>query len=217
MRNDLVKNIIHQLKCGVYSANFNDSLVELLKREQAENNIFGVFHPLGFVIITLQDWSGGERLRLHIWPPDERKYNDGHTWIHNHGYSVISKVLIGKLTNYEYVISDFTSGCPVYDVSYVGNNSDLKITEKTCQVKLFSTVELANGSSYRLEKWKYHKVFVPENDITCTLILNFDKDFDSGNVLGTDEGNKDFLPFERINYNPLKLGLLLNCLYDQLT
>lgn len=55
------------------------------------------FHGNGFTQLYV-----GEKMRLHVWHPDLKKFDEHNAQIHNHRYDVYSRVLYGKLQHAVY-------------------------------------------------------------------------------------------------------------------
>lgn len=205
---DFIKNKISNRS---FDYDFYNHILELLQDLYEDKDLKGHLHPLGFTIITLQNWNNNERLRIHIWAKEGRKYNNNQSWIHNHEYSVFSLVLLGNLLNTKYkIIKDSQNrSLPIFNVAYDRMNSDLVLTNDTCDISVISNDNLDFGQFYYIPNWEFHKVEVPTNQITCTLVWNFDKEIGSPCVLGTDNMNQKFLPYERVEYNQEQLRMLL--------
>lgn len=219
MHSFLVEQIIDKYIKRVFDLKFYSMLLELLNECIRDKKLTGVLHPLGFIIITFKDWKNDQRFRLHIWPKVGRKYNNDQLWIHNHEYSVDSLVINGSLTNFRYDVDKdaLQRSFPIYNVFYNSNNSDLIATNETCNVLLTKKEKLISGSFYTIKRWNYHLVKVEEDNIACTLVLNYEKDISTGYVIGSKGILKPVFPYARDYYDATELRNLLLTLISNLT
>ncbi len=210
MENLPVENIKNCLKSKSIDSNFYHSLLSVLNNIKLDDNFSATWHPLGFIIITIQDWHLGERLRIHIWPKSIRKYNQGRNWIHNHEYNINSLVLVGKVINKRYILHRKSKGLPTYNVVHQGNNSDLIITGKFCEVKYLCSEEIKKGKVYTIKKSEYHLSETKTEIITATIVLNSEKSEESPTIIGIAEEKNSFFHYERKSCNKLFLNDLIS-------
>ncbi len=207
-----IENIKASIKTGVINRDFYFSLISLIENQMIENKIFGVWHPLGFIVITLQDWTEEERLRIHIWPESKREFNQGVNWIHNHAYDIISLVLIGNITNqkFQLVNQGINSALPTFSVEYNGNNSDLKMLNYRSDIESISQEIISNGNIYSIKKWDFHLSETNINEMTATIVLNTNRDKESPIIIGGSKQNDTSIKFARDEYNDDILYAMLN-------
>lgn len=191
--------IIDSLKNKSIDTDFYKILINIIESIIHKENLFGLWHPLGFIIITLQDWYRDERLRIHIWPASLRKYNNNKNWIHNHEYNITSLVLIGKIINnkYNFYFSEEEQQYPLYNVLHNGTNSDLVNTHKFCNIKFSTCEEIFSGQIYSIDKTEFHSSDTSLEEITCTLVLNKNKQTSSPNIVGEADYNQEKFIYKR--------------------
>jgi len=196
-----------------FSTTFNDLLHEI----KLSHDIKGLWHPLGFITLTLQNWHNNERLRLHIWHNVERRLNQGKMWIHNHEYNIVSLVLCGEIVNKRYQKLDCENGkLQVYNVIHKEQNSDLIATDYYCDLELTSVEQIKSGQFYSLNRTEFHSSEVSLNDITATLVLNIDKQESSPQIIGNEKNNSKEYIYKREYCHPKLLNESIDFLIRKL-
>jgi len=212
---DFIKKSLYNRQ---FTKGFYNSLLSVLKRLVGSRETSALWHPLGFVILTLQDWNLKDRLRIHIWTDTIRKYNQDRNWIHNHEYDIISLVLMGNIINerYQQVIKTDKESLPIYNVFHYENNSDLKITGNYCGLEFLSRDEVKKGEVYSISKGEFHLSETLPTEITSTIVLNTDKQLESPSIIGLRSKEDKVFAFKREACDRALLDRLIIRLVDQL-
>lgn len=211
-----VENIKNSLKSKSVDLDFYSSLLSILQSIRIDDDLSAVWHPLGFIIITIQDWHFGERVRIHIWPKSIRNYNQGRNWIHNHEYNINSLVLLGEVINKKYTLSKKNTGLPTYNVMHKGANSDLILTKKFCEVKFLSSEKIKKGKVYSIKKNEYHLSETKTEIVTSTIVLNSKKSKQSPTIVGNSKNNDSFIKYERKSCDKVLLNDLISELIKEI-
>jgi len=207
-----IRRIIDQMTAENFDAGFYTLLAGLLADLLLKGDVQGVLHPLGFVIVTLQDWQHDQRLRLHLWPESGRIYNNNQLWIHNHQYAVTSLVLLGSLTNTNYRIDTRAAspGYVIYEVLYYDSNSDLVDHGSACNVLFKGERTYQTGEHYLLKRGDFHIADTEADRVSCSLVLNSDPGKEPALVLGAaDDARPEFI-FSRGQFDQERLRDLLS-------
>jgi hypothetical protein len=53
------------------------------------------WHPLGFIHVKLADGAADDTYRLHLWSPKHRDQDEQRDKVHDHLFTVTSKVIAG--------------------------------------------------------------------------------------------------------------------------
>jgi hypothetical protein len=217
MHNSEIDYIKNSLKTEKINIEFYQVLIQYLESRLSNDDVHGLLHPLGFVILTLQDWCNGERLRIHIWQPDPKKYNN-RNWIHDHEYNIVSLVLKGVIINKKFncVLGLENGKFPVYNVQRYENNSDLFNTNKFCEISYNSSEEILSGNLYSIKRGEFHLSEAVDNEVTCTLVLNSDKAISPPTVIGIKNDDRMEFIYQREYVDSIFLKNLLKDLIKKL-
>jgi hypothetical protein len=169
-----------------------------LKRE----NPICLKHPLGFYVALLGR-NETEEWRFHFWPKESRAVIGIPPGIHTHDYRVESRILQGKLINTIYNVALVkTGGQPIYVVSYGGDryasetSNYLRQTTERVEPTVQRRDTLHCGDMYHIESHTYHKVTVPEQLETSTLVCMHGRSSGPVRVVGLD-GYPETISFKR--------------------
>lgn len=130
--------------------------------------------------------------------------------IHLHDMHVTSRLLVGALTNIQYVsypVADGSeSGHPVYEVVYEGNRYDRKTANTLCRTSVREAVtesdrlSLQAGDTYRIERYTLHEAVVAADVVTCTLVCMHEPTYGVVKLMGVD-GYPEELSFVRTEHD----------------
>jgi len=130
------------------------------------------WHPLGFVHVEL-DRNLSSAYRFHIWPPGERRSKKPNWQIHNHVFSLTSKVLAGSIENRVYEVVDVPQGeatNQLYEVAYGSASSELLPTGRFVMVVPESAKIYYAPATYEVSCGVFHESFVKHADVVATLV-----------------------------------------------
>jgi hypothetical protein len=139
-------------------------------------------HPLGFDKYLLFS-SDRYDLRLHIWWPESPR---GREDIHNHRFSLVSGMIVGKMRVSTYEISEDEAGPTMQIFEEVRNPvSDEYRYEKGSRVSVrqANMFALEDTGGYYLHSTVLHRVDVQENKLAATLFLRIGDERKSTSVV----------------------------------
>jgi hypothetical protein len=133
----------------------------------------GYLHPYGFVVFKLGIIEPGWLIRLHIWPGGQDRAEG---WrVHNHAWSLYSRVLTGKLINYQYIVQSVSRSSNVlYTVEtsdFASGKSGLLSSGQYVQCTEAGAACWKKDDLYVVDKFAFHDTVVPNQEITATLVL----------------------------------------------
>lgn len=131
----------------------------------------------------------GYRLTLHLWRPPytEKELND--EMIHDHRFCFWSHILTGRLVSHNFTRDDHGDVFRMY--RYVPERRAVTTTanfyEFVGEAGLTTTGEAVEeqGNVYYLDYHRIHRVLLPRNRMTCTLVLRGPRDRDFSHVYNT--------------------------------
>ncbi|KRP53895.1 MULTISPECIES: hypothetical protein [Pseudomonas] len=162
-------------------------------------------HPHGFYVMLLKR-SDVEQWRLHLWPNGVRQITGMPARIHLHDTHVSSRILVGTLTNIQYISTPVTDGStaghPVYEVIYGGNRylqqtaNTLRKTQLREAVVETHRLYLQAGDTYHIPRYSLHEAEVAAEVATCTLVCMHERADGVVKLIGVD-GYPEELSFVR--------------------
>jgi hypothetical protein len=153
-------------------------------------------HVLGFAHIKFAILSG-RTLRLHLWPAPLWEPLPPPWLIHTHGWLVESFVATGVVNNLLYDVVKADVGTHrLYEVAYVGGESERRATETLVNVHLKSTGSASRGDFYAVEPGVFH-TSTTDGSFAATVVVTGPKLSSGPFVVGDLDGAK------RYPYSPL--------------
>lgn len=130
-----------------------------------------VWHPTGFVVLTLLRRHGGA-LRLHLWPEGVRELGRPCWPVHDHVWHLRSQVLAGQVESRGYAVTDDPHGRAVlYAVGYgEGRSSCMRRSERRVRVEALPPARIAAGERYEVAAGEFHASTVAVGDFAATLV-----------------------------------------------
>lgn len=156
-----------------------------------------LWHPLGFVSCSIYHYEQ-LTLRVHYWPPNERRVKNPHWPVHTHSYALSSFVLHGNIedTQYETNVGD---ACSIYQVSYLNEDSEVSNTGRKIAISQSITEKRSVGDQYRVECGVFHQSSVKFTESAVTFVALSEPSNNPPLVLGSD-GDQKYL-YERIPFS----------------
>jgi hypothetical protein len=161
-------------------------------------NIQPLWHPLGFVSCVIRDNPGELTLRVHYWPPHDRRTKNPDWPVHTHSYALSSLVMLGKIEDTQYKTTD-GERYSIYQVSYFNGNSEIRSTgRKTSALKCTSEIH-TEGEQYRVERGVFHQSSVQFTESAVSFVALSEPSSEAPLVLGGD-GEQSY-PYDRTPFN----------------
>lgn len=145
-------------------------------------------HPLGFVHFTIP-FNDHEAIRLHIWPSLERQYQQPIWPIHDHNFTLSSRVIVGQIENSVFDVCPAPHGDSViYEVNYADGASIL--TKNTTHVTstLLHTKTYGQGMPYTVEQGTFHTSKAELSEISATIVIPSASNLNQPKVIGPLDG-----------------------------
>lgn len=138
----------------------------------AENPPPAVWHPTGFLVLTLLRSQGGT-LRLHLWPERAREHGTPCWPVHDHVWDLRSHVLCGAVESHRYAVVDDPHGDAVlYAVRYgAGRSSHMHRSERRVSVWPDVPRRIAAGERYEVPAGEFHASRVSAGELAATLAI----------------------------------------------
>jgi hypothetical protein len=138
------------------------------------------------IVLVEAGVPNGYRLTFHMWDPpySERELQD--ELIHDHRFSFWSAVLTGTLTSQEF--TECESGLEFRNYQYTPENNSLENFYAFCGKKRLrpsNRVAENAGGVYFLHYTSTHRVIIPRDSMTCTLVLRSPRARNFSNVYNT--------------------------------
>lgn len=166
-------------------------------------------HPHGFYVMLLKR-SDVEQWRLHLWPNGVRQITGMPARIHLHDTHVSSRILVGALTNIQYVSTPVADGSaeghPVYEVIYEGNRykqqtaNTLRKTQGREVAIETHRFTLQAGDTYQIPRYSLHEAEVARDVATCTLVCMHERADGVVKLMGVD-GYPEDISFVRTEHD----------------
>lgn len=161
-------------------------------------NIQPLWHPLGFVSCVIRDKPGKPTLRVHYWPPNERRTKNPDWPVHTHSYALSSLVLHGNIEDIQCEIIDGEEHS-IYEVSYFNGDSEITRTDGKASILNFNSEMRIEGEQYRVERGVFHQSVVKYSESAVTFVALSESSCEAPLVLG---GNGDHrYPYDRMPFN----------------
>ncbi len=141
------------------------------------------WHPLGFVVCTLNSW-GPIKVRLHIWPRGENRGQDTTCQIHDHIFDLTSWVLLGLIENTNFEPSDTGKTYSRYRAEYIGDASILLKTLDTCTLAASDPQTYPAGSRYEILAGQLHESRRLDDSPAVTILVTRDVSKTAPSVFG---------------------------------
>lgn len=153
-------------------------------------------HVSHFDKIVLVDSAkqDGYRLTLHFWDPPYTEKELSYEPIHDHRFSFWSTVLVGRLTSENFSLSDDSKdGEHLNQYRYIPEKRDLSTVANFYQFVGKATVsklgtdisERQAGEAYYMYYERIHRVLLPLERMTCTLVLRGPRQRQHSHVFNT--------------------------------
>ncbi|WP_345956698.1 hypothetical protein Q9323_07760 [Pseudomonas fulva] len=157
-----------------------------------------LWHPLGFVSCVIRDNPGQLTLRVHYWPPNERRTKNPDWPVHTHSYALSSLVLHGNIEDIQCEITDGEE-FSIYKVSYLNGDSEISRTDKRTRISKYTSEMRIAGEQYRVERGVFHQSVVKLSESAVTFVALSESSCEAPFVLG---GNgDDTYPYDRTPFN----------------
>jgi hypothetical protein len=138
------------------------------------------------IVLIDSDSPNGYRLTLHLWQPPYSAEELDDEIIHSHRFSFWSAILTGTLISENFDAAD--TGLPFRKYSYV--------PEKKTKVNFYefggeaflaptANTDQSAGTAYYLPYEQIHRVVLPAEEMTCTLVLRGPRERNHSDVYNT--------------------------------
>lgn len=130
-----------------------------------------VWHPTGFLVLTLVRRPQAGVLRLHLWPERARQHGTPCWPVHDHVWDLRSHVLCGEVESHRYAVVDDPCGDAVlYAVRYgEGRSSHMSRSERRVSVRPDVPRRIAAGERYSVPAGEFHASSVAAGQLAATL------------------------------------------------
>jgi hypothetical protein len=162
-------------------AAFSELATAVLEDERLLAEIAGrsYRHVNHFDKIVLVDVGrqSGYRLTLHLWRPPYTEAEVNDELIHDHRFSFWSTVLAGELVSENFLESTTGGGTVYRRYRYVPEKSALSSVSNFYEFVGEAALERTDlsqkpaGETYHLRNVRTHRVLLPHDRMTCTLVL----------------------------------------------
>lgn len=157
-----------------------------------------LWHPLGFVSCVIRDNTGKLTLRVHYWPPNERRTKNPDWPVHTHSYALSSLVLHGNIEDIQCEIIDGEE-FSIYKVSYLNGDSEIIRTDRRTRISKCTSKMRIAGEQYRVERGVFHQSVVKLSESAVTFVALSESSCEAPLVLGGD--GDDTYPYDRTPFN----------------
>lgn len=155
------------------------------------------WHPLGFVSCIIKEESD-HIVRMHYWPPGERRTKNPDWPIHTHSYDLSSYIIHGIVRDIQYSVA--TPGDnTIYSVRYFKGGSEITKTQAKAKVNIVTEQERHAGQQYEVSAGVFHQSFVP-TDISALTIVALTNLKDCAPLVLGSEGQQNY-PYERTSFD----------------
>jgi hypothetical protein len=164
-------------------------------------------HVNHFDKIVLVDTGNqlGYRLTLHAWFPPYTEKEIQDELIHDHRFSFWSTILAGRLfsqnfARHEYAVDETRPRNPMstyrqyqYSPEKLGDTTTSNFYEFIGKADLEMTGDTVEtqGNAYHLKYYRIHRVVLPTESLTCTLVLRGPRERNFSNVYNTSYPDTD--------------------------
>jgi hypothetical protein len=157
-----------------------------------------LWHPLGFVSCVIRDNPGKLTLRVHYWPPNERRTKNPDWPVHTHSYALSSLVLHGKVEDIQCEVIDGEE-FSIYKVSYCNGDSEITRTDKRTGIMKYISETRIEGEQYSVERGVFHHSVVRLSESAVTFVALTESSCEAPLVLGGNGDNK--YPYDRMPFS----------------
>lgn len=157
-----------------------------------------LWHPLGFVSCVIRDNPGELTLRVHYWPPNERRTKNPDWPVHTHSYALSSLVLHGNIEDIQCEVIDGEE-FSIYKVSYFNGDSEITRTDKKTNILKYASEMRFEGEQYRVERGVFHQSVVKLSESAVTFVALSESSREAPLVLGGNGEHK--YPYDRMPFN----------------
>jgi len=164
----------------------DDALAQIAARSYRHVNHFDK------IVLVDSERKSDYRLTLHLWQPPYTEEELNEELIHDHRFSFWSTVLAGTLRSESFQGSD--TGRIYRQYEYVPERrtkTNLYTFVGEASLRSNGTAEEHAGGSYYLPYETIHRVELPRQDITCTLVLRGPRERDNSNIFNTSYPQTD--------------------------
>jgi hypothetical protein len=165
-------DVLSQLGAWFDSPAVNNDLTALARIiHPLQDALVPVWHPLGFIHVKLAAPSADQTYRLHLWPAEYQHPDEQPEKIHDHLFSITSRVVCGEVTNVRYEFLPAPSGdWRELRVRYGAAQSELYETGvRGSLLKLHSQL-LSAPALYRVPKFELHET-VPSRTLDALTVV----------------------------------------------
>jgi hypothetical protein len=167
------------------------------------------------VLVDSRD-TAGYRLTLHFWCPPYTEAELDDELIHDHRFSFWSNILTGRLNSVDFAVS--AASDQIFQRYRYSPERD-KVTTTSNFYEFTGTIGLAHtgnsqkitGESYYLSYERIHRVLLPREQVTCTLVLRGPRERHYSNVFNTTYPSQD-TRLANVMFTPEQLDARLNIL-----
>ncbi|GLY79135.1 hypothetical protein [Actinoallomurus iriomotensis] len=138
----------------------------------------GTWHPYGFAIWYLHTVPQLGKLRLHVWPDENRKTRPWGPRIHRHGWHLASLVLTGTYRDVLYSDSaehpgpgDWRPVAPYRVEVLPGNKRRITPEDGTLYIRQEQDREVDASDMHYIPAGKFHETLIPSDEFVATLVL----------------------------------------------
>lgn len=128
-----------------------------------------LWHPLGFTSCVIREKIDGVTLRVHYWPPGERRTKNPDWPVHTHTYALSSLILTGQIEDIQYQAQEGDQHV-VYQVLYKNGDSEILKTKDGISINDTKAEIRSAGDQYRVERGVFHQSRVAFNASAVTLV-----------------------------------------------
>jgi len=157
------------------------------------------WHPLGFVSCVIRDNPGSVTLRVHYWPPNERRTKNPDWPVHTHSYALSSLVLHGNIEDIQCELID-GKDFSIYKVTYFNGDPEITRTDMKTRISKHTSKMRIAGEQYFVERGVFHQSVVKLSESAVTFVVLSESSCEAPLVLG---GNgDDTYPYDRTPFSP---------------
>lgn len=129
------------------------------------------WHPYGFAVLRLGT-AASYNVRFHIWPPNNRSRQNPDWPVHNHPWSLESRIICGRVRNESYKVTPIagSSDYRLYEVNYHEDISVLKRTNTYVKCEFIEETTYSLGDCYRVPNQAFHASWVDDDIIAATIV-----------------------------------------------
>lgn len=157
-----------------------------------------LWHPLGFASCVIKEIKGHHTIRVHYWPPNQRRTKNPDWPIHTHSYHLSSFVLKGSVRDIQYEVTDGDDHY-VYEVRYHQGNSEIIKTDKIASISESINTTQTARCQYHVSRGVFHQSRVDFSESAVTLVALSEFGNDPPLVLGAPGDYR--YPYDRTSFD----------------